>query len=201
MPVASRTLSGTPTAAGIFEMTYQVQDGDANTSASDAATLTFTITVQPTEPPFSGTVFINPNVITDADPTTFETLTYTGTGTRLMFDRRTDRFADTPAYLVRGEVPRWTHDRDAGQRRVRQPRSCRAAGGEVASGRSGRIHLILESTSASNSSRSRANATAALWWGLRAQAAHRADGGQGQNSPNASARNESVVATRESDAA
>jgi hypothetical protein len=53
----------------------------------------------PTEPPYSGTVFINPNVITDTDPTAFETLTYTGTETRLMFDRRTDTFADTLAYL------------------------------------------------------------------------------------------------------
>ena len=70
-----------------------------NTAASDAATLAFSITVQPTEPPYSGTVFINPNVITDADPTTFETLTYAGTGTRVMFDRRTGSFADTEAYL------------------------------------------------------------------------------------------------------
>ena len=42
-------------------MTYRVQDGDANTAASDAATLTFTITVQAPEPPdtapaFAGTV-------------------------------------------------------------------------------------------------------------------------------------------------
>jgi hypothetical protein len=53
----------------------------------------------PSEPPYPGTVFINPNVITDTDPTAFETLTYTGTETRLMFDRRTDTFADTLAYL------------------------------------------------------------------------------------------------------
>ncbi len=96
---ASRTLSGTPTAAGIYEMTYQVQDGDANTAVSDAATVAFSITVQPTEPPYSGTVFINPDVITDADPTMFESLTYTGIGTRVMFDRRTGSFADTEAYL------------------------------------------------------------------------------------------------------
>ena len=96
---AKRTLSGAPTSAGSFDMTYQVIDGDDNTTASDAATLTFTITVQEPEPPFSGTVFLNPNVISDTDPTAFETLTYTGTGTRLMFDRRTGSFADTSAYL------------------------------------------------------------------------------------------------------
>ena len=96
---ATRTLSGTPTSAGSYDMTYQAVDGDNNTAASDAATLTFTITVQEPEPPFSGTVFLNPNVITDTDPTAFETLTYTGTGTRLMFDRRTGSFTDTSAYL------------------------------------------------------------------------------------------------------
>ena len=43
----TRTLSGTPTAADTYDMTYQVADADTNTAASDAATLTFTITVQP----------------------------------------------------------------------------------------------------------------------------------------------------------
>ena len=96
---ATHTLSGTPTSTGTYDMTYQAADGDANTAVSDAATLTFTITVQEPEPPFSGTVFLNPNVISDTDPTAFETLTYTGTGTRLMFDRRTGNLADTSAYL------------------------------------------------------------------------------------------------------
>ena len=44
---ATRALSGTPTAAGTYNITYQAVDGDANTAVSDAATLTFTITVQP----------------------------------------------------------------------------------------------------------------------------------------------------------
>ena len=51
---AKRTLSGAPTSAGSFDMTYQVIDGDDNTTASDAATLTFTITVQPAATPYSG---------------------------------------------------------------------------------------------------------------------------------------------------
>ena len=42
-------------------MTYQVQDGDANTGTSDTATLTFAITVQEplppdTDPAFAATV-------------------------------------------------------------------------------------------------------------------------------------------------
>ena len=46
----SRTLTGTPTTAGTHDMTYQVQDGDANTAASDAATLTFAVNIQPPRP-------------------------------------------------------------------------------------------------------------------------------------------------------
>ena len=48
---ATRTLSGTPTSAGTYDMTYQAVDGDDNTAAGDAATLTFTITVQPAATP------------------------------------------------------------------------------------------------------------------------------------------------------
>ena len=51
---ATRTLSGTPTAAGTYDMTYQVADADTNTAASDAATLTFTTTVQPAATPYAG---------------------------------------------------------------------------------------------------------------------------------------------------
>ena len=43
---AARTLRGTPGAAGTYQMTYQVSDADDNTSASDADTLGFTITVR-----------------------------------------------------------------------------------------------------------------------------------------------------------
>ena len=44
---AARTLNGTPSTAGTYQMTYQVSDADSNTAASDADTLTFTVTVQP----------------------------------------------------------------------------------------------------------------------------------------------------------
>lgn len=48
---ATRTLSGTPISTGSYAMTYRAVDGDANTSASDAATLSFTITVKPVSTP------------------------------------------------------------------------------------------------------------------------------------------------------
>ena len=54
---ATRTLSGAPTSAGTYAMTYQAVDGDDNTAASDAATLSFTITVQEPEPPDTAPAF------------------------------------------------------------------------------------------------------------------------------------------------
>jgi hypothetical protein len=39
-------------------------------------------------PPFSGTIFIDPDIIVPSDPTTFVALVPAGRGTRTMFDRR-----------------------------------------------------------------------------------------------------------------
>ena len=57
----ARTLSGTPTEIGTYEMTYRAEDAAENTSPADAATLTFKITVheaalRDTAPSFSGAV-------------------------------------------------------------------------------------------------------------------------------------------------
>ncbi len=49
-------------------------------------------------PPFSGTIFIDPDIITPADPTTFQGSVYTGQALRQMFDRRTSRFSNVNAY-------------------------------------------------------------------------------------------------------
>lgn len=50
-------------------------------------------------PPYSGTIFIAPGIITASDPTTFVSLTYAGQGLRTMFDRRVNRFVQYNAYL------------------------------------------------------------------------------------------------------
>jgi hypothetical protein len=42
----------------------------------------------PTLPPFSGTIFIDPDIITPADPSTYVALVPAGQDTRVMFDRR-----------------------------------------------------------------------------------------------------------------
>jgi hypothetical protein len=51
------------------------------------------------EPPFSGTIFIDPDIITAQDPTTFESVSYAGQGMRTMFDRRVNNWINVNAYL------------------------------------------------------------------------------------------------------
>ena len=50
-------------------------------------------------PPYGGTIFIDPDIITTEDPTTFVSATYTGIGARTMFDRRPADWITVDAYL------------------------------------------------------------------------------------------------------
>lgn len=50
-------------------------------------------------PPFDGTAFIDPDIVTEATPTTFTSLSFAGMGVRTMFDRRIDAFVDYTVYL------------------------------------------------------------------------------------------------------
>jgi hypothetical protein len=54
------------------------------------------------DPPFSGTIFIDRDIITASDPTTFQGMTYKGQGLRTMFDRRVNGFIQVNAYLFNG---------------------------------------------------------------------------------------------------
>ena len=49
--------------------------------------------------PFQGTVFISPDVLTSADPTSLAGVAYTGRGEREIFDRRVDGWVVVDAYL------------------------------------------------------------------------------------------------------
>jgi hypothetical protein len=53
------------------------------------------------QPPYSGTIFIDPDIITANDPTTFVSSSYTGRGMRTVFDRRTNSFIDINAFLFK----------------------------------------------------------------------------------------------------
>jgi len=50
-------------------------------------------------PPFGGTIFIDPDIITSSDPTTYESLSAAGQGSRTMFDRRVSGWITVDAYL------------------------------------------------------------------------------------------------------
>ena len=50
-------------------------------------------------PPFSGTIFLDPDILTASDPTAFKDIVSTGRGVRSMFDRRVNNFVTVNAYL------------------------------------------------------------------------------------------------------
>jgi hypothetical protein len=50
-------------------------------------------------PPFHGTIFVNENILTEEDATTYVGLTDGGKAKRRMFDRRLNRFADFDAWI------------------------------------------------------------------------------------------------------
>jgi Secretion system C-terminal sorting domain len=49
--------------------------------------------------PYSGTVFIDPDIITSSDPSSIQSTSYTGQGTVIMYDRRVSGWVTVNAYL------------------------------------------------------------------------------------------------------
>ena len=68
----------------------------AGTCGGDASAPTTPAVVRP---PFEGTIFIDPDIITPSDPTTFQDLSVAGQGSRTMFDRRVDGWITVVAHL------------------------------------------------------------------------------------------------------
>jgi hypothetical protein len=56
------------------------------------------MTVNPT-PPFGGTIFLDPDIITASDPSSFVSLTFTGQEERTMFDRRVNDWITNEPFL------------------------------------------------------------------------------------------------------
>jgi hypothetical protein len=52
-----------------------------------------------TNPPFGGTIFLDPDIITPDDPTSFESITPQGAESRVMFDRRVNDWITVDAFL------------------------------------------------------------------------------------------------------
>jgi hypothetical protein len=57
-------------------------------------------------PPFSGTIFLDPDIITEADPTEFRTLVDAGRGERRMYDRRFNDWVIRDAFLFNATYER-----------------------------------------------------------------------------------------------
>lgn len=65
----------------------------------DGSDVTNDLPEEDINPPFSGTIFIDPDIITSADQSTFETIDSTGIGSRTMFDRRINGWITVEAFL------------------------------------------------------------------------------------------------------
>lgn len=50
-------------------------------------------------PPYGGTAYIDPDIITQTDPTALQNVTDTGRGDRVMYDRRVEDWITVSAYL------------------------------------------------------------------------------------------------------
>lgn len=70
----------------------------------DLAALGYTANPHAQPPPFGGTIFVSPNIITKAHPTAYRGATYAGVQTRRMFDRRTDRFDRVQAHIFHARL-------------------------------------------------------------------------------------------------
>ncbi|TDI93398.1 MAG: hypothetical protein E2O77_03060, partial [Caldithrix sp.] len=51
------------------------------------------------DPPFWGTIFIDPDIITSSDSSTFQSVSYSGQGSRTMYDRRVANWITVNAFL------------------------------------------------------------------------------------------------------
>jgi len=61
--------------------------------------LTLTLSVNCLAQPYWGTIFIESDIITPADPSTYQSATYKGQGNRVVYDRRTASWVTINAYL------------------------------------------------------------------------------------------------------
>jgi len=73
----------------------------------DATSPTNELNVNPSEvpdsPPFSGTIFVDPDIVTPDDPSSFLSISANGTGERVMFDRRVNDWVTLSPYLFNAE--------------------------------------------------------------------------------------------------
>ena len=120
-----RRLTGTPTRAGTYRMTYRVTDSDANTRASDSHTRKFTITVQTRSQGFPP-VF-PPRSPPQASGVDLSRIQVAGAGTTTYVWVSNDR--STPITYREGS---WIEPKDGSYQRMMVTRTVRVPGGQVA---------------------------------------------------------------------
>ena len=76
-----------------------VSDLGAHDAGPDLCVDPLPIASAPPAPPSSGTAFWDPDIVTASDPSSFVDLTYAGTGSRTMFDRRVNNWVTLDAHL------------------------------------------------------------------------------------------------------
>ena len=94
-------LSGVP--GGTVEVSVSAPAGYRGLAATETevrsdATLDLTL-AHTGIPPYSGTVWVTPEILGPDDPSSFGTVTYAGRGTREIFDRRANAWITVNAYL------------------------------------------------------------------------------------------------------
>ena len=75
---------------GTIVLNWRLSSASEDGSISDA---------QSADPPYHGTVYIDPDIITEVDPTTFQGLADAGQHQRTVFDRRTGRWGPLSVYV------------------------------------------------------------------------------------------------------
>ena len=87
------------------------------------------------KPPFQGTVWADPDIITETDPSTLTRFIYTATAHRQCFDRRVGEWSRTEVHIYRGEFDDGKHSEfwvnaefDRTEARVHAERFARALG-------------------------------------------------------------------------
>ena len=90
-------VSGAVTVRASAEPIYGASTSETTIRDTDA-TLDFRLDHTGT-PPFSGTVWVSPDILGESDPTSLRGVSYIGRGEREIYDRRPDRWITVNAYL------------------------------------------------------------------------------------------------------
>lgn len=84
---------------GIYSVSLTIDDGPNEEIITD---LDYVIAAHAhsDEPPYGGTIFLSPDIITENDHSTFIEVEYIGTGLRTMYDRRVNTWVELEPHLI-----------------------------------------------------------------------------------------------------